>query len=470
MSMTVAAWPLGTLQSCIAAILTPCLSKSYPRILCCTCSGTSLPPWPGMQRRSYRDLAGRGCCHIHQRRCRTDCHRRSPAGWALGCWRPACGCSPPDLWPPLSFPLRWKKKHIVWLLLHDWLSLNNNKLRIKKMLHHKKRFDAAMYFNIMMSLKNNFSFCSWLTSNLFYFLEDCSRPGSHDKNRINCLIMELTYDLLVMYWYDSQAQPETMNRQCKIHPRSIFFHHHLVPPKLSSNFHLNNTILKMCSLIKRVITTREFWLLFLLYCMFVKLKIGDLPNGSKQDWITKWEIQIPKGCWMFHIYLISLFVAIYRTLSPHWETADKCSYSAFMSSVTPPMNRLVSRLRPSVPRGLSPSMCGSLSTLSMALRRLRVTTSWCQRPWLICTLLTKVPVPEPVLNLTRGDTQSMLDSCRITFYLYHFSAPEEVKQRLITRENVLIFLNKTEKDDRKKVQDIPCGIPNYVTGMRRLLT
>lgn len=319
----------------------------------------------------------------------------------------------------------------------------------------------------MMSLKNNFSFCSWLTSNLFYFLEDCSRPGSHDKNRINCLIMELTYDLLVMYWYDSQAQPETMNRQCKIHPRSIFFHHHLVPPKLSSNFHLNNAILKMCSLIKRV---REFWLLFLLYCMFVKLKIGDLPNGSKQGWITKWEIQIPKGCWMFHIYLISLFVVIYRTLSPHWETADKWSYSAFMSSVTPPMNRLVSRLRPSVPRGLSPSMCGSLSTLSMALRRLRVTTSWCQRPWLICTLLTKVPVPEPVLNLTRGDAQSMLDSRRITFYLYHFSAPEEVKQRLITRENVLIFLNKTEKDDRKKVQDIPCGIPNCVTGMRRLLT
>lgn len=78
---------------------------------------------------------------------------------------------------------------------------------------------------------------------------------------------------------------------------------------------------------------------------------------------------------------------------------DNRSYSGLMSSGTPPMNRSVSRFSPSVPRGLSPSMCGSLSTLSMALRRLRVTTSWCQRPWLICTLLTTVPVPEPVLNL-----------------------------------------------------------------------
>lgn len=72
-----------------------------------------------------------------------------------------------------------------------------------------------------------------------------------------------------------------------------------------------------------------------------------------------------------------------------------------MSSRTPPMNRFVSRLRPSVPRGLSPSMWGSLSTLSIALRRLRVTTSWCQRPWVISTLLISVPVPEPVLNLRR---------------------------------------------------------------------
>ncbi len=105
-------------------------------------------------------------------------------------------------------------------------------------------------------------------------------------------------------------------------------------------------------------------------------------------------------------------------------TVDRGSYSCFISSVTPPMNRLVSRLRPSVPRGLSPSMCGSLSTLSTALRRLRVTISWCQRPWLICTLLTTVPVPEPVLNLRRGDTkhvnfiQQSLYTC-ITLHIYN---------------------------------------------------
>lgn len=83
--------------------------------------------------------------------------------------------------------------------------------------------------------------------------------------------------------------------------------------------------------------------------------------------------------------------------------ANGSSYSCLMSSGTPPMNRLVSRLRPSVPRGLSPSICGSSSTLSTAFLRLRVTTSWCQRPWLIWTLLTTVPVPEPVLNLRTAD-------------------------------------------------------------------
>lgn len=54
---------------------------------------------------------------------------------------------------------------------------------------------------------------------------------------------------------------------------------------------------------------------------------------------------------------------------------DKKSYSCFSSSVTPPINSWVSRLRPSVPGGLSPWTCGSLSTLSTATRRLRVTTS-----------------------------------------------------------------------------------------------
>lgn len=87
-----------------------------------------------------------------------------------------------------------------------------------------------------------------------------------------------------------------------------------------------------------------------------------------------------------------------------------CSYSGFISRVTPPMNRLVSRLSPSVPRGLSPSTCGSLSTLSMALRRLRFTTRWCQRPCSTCTLLTTVPVPEPVLNL-EADTNTSVHVC-----------------------------------------------------------
>ncbi|TNN32535.1 hypothetical protein EYF80_057302 [Liparis tanakae] len=73
-----------------------------------------------------------------------------------------------------------------------------------------------------------------------------------------------------------------------------------------------------------------------------------------------------------------------------------------MSSDTPPMKRSVSRLRPSVPRGLSPSMCGSLSTLSMALRRLRVTTSWCQRPAVTGTLLTSVPSRRPLISDARN--------------------------------------------------------------------
>lgn len=62
-----------------------------------------------MQRRSCRDLAGRGCCHIHPRHCRTDCRHHSLASWALGCWHPACGCSPPDPWPMLSFPSHWRQ-------------------------------------------------------------------------------------------------------------------------------------------------------------------------------------------------------------------------------------------------------------------------------------------------------------------------------------------------------------------------
>ncbi len=111
------------------------------------------------------------------------------------------------------------------------------------------------------------------------------------------------------------------------------------------------------------------------------------------------------------------------TLSSHYVTRDKSSHSGFISSVTPPMNKWVSRLRPSVPRGLSPSMCGSLSTLSMALRRLRVTTSWCQRPWLICTLLTNVPVPEPVLNLRREDTKHN-SNIQSTSSSSHFISPE----------------------------------------------
>ncbi len=82
--------------------------SSYPRILCCTCSGTSRPPWPGMQRRSCRDLAGMDCCHTHPRRRRTVCHHYSLAGWVLDCWRPAGGCSQPDRWPPMSFPLHWR--------------------------------------------------------------------------------------------------------------------------------------------------------------------------------------------------------------------------------------------------------------------------------------------------------------------------------------------------------------------------
>lgn len=101
---------------------------------------------------------------------------------------------------------------------------------------------------------------------------------------------------------------------------------------------------------------------------------------------------------------ISALCLVYFLLLAHCVTS---SYSAFISSVTPPIKRWVSRFRPSVPRGLWPSMCGSLSTLSMALRRLRVTTSWCQRPCSSWTWLTTVPVPEPVLNLRGRGTKSL---------------------------------------------------------------
>lgn len=101
-------------------------SASYPRILCCTCSGTSRPPSPGKHRHSCRDLAGRGCCRIHPPRCRTDFHPRSPAGWGSGCWHLTCGCSPPDRLPTLSSPLHWRptggKKS--YTTKANWITLN----------------------------------------------------------------------------------------------------------------------------------------------------------------------------------------------------------------------------------------------------------------------------------------------------------------------------------------------------------
>lgn len=101
---------------------------------------------------------------------------------------------------------------------------------------------------------------------------------------------------------------------------------------------------------------------------------------------------------------------------------NKRSYTSFISGGTPPIKRFVSRLRPSVPRGLSPSTCGSLSTLSTALRLLRVTTSWCQRPWSTRTLLTSIPVPDPVLNLLRGTQRepfNPLQTLRHCFFFFN---------------------------------------------------
>lgn len=149
----------------------PLLFPSYPRILCCTCSGTSLPPSLGTRRRSCRDLAGRGCCHIHLRCCHTNCHRRSPAGLAHGCWHRACGYSPPGLWPRLSALLHYKKKEKkipqpVWIqhfhtkYIKYWYSvcsLNNDTCIVMMYFKHIVLFTHSLeHFNNL-----SWNFLSW---------------------------------------------------------------------------------------------------------------------------------------------------------------------------------------------------------------------------------------------------------------------------------------------------------------------
>lgn len=95
------------------------VAESYPRSPWCTCSGTFQPLWPGRLRCSCRGWADKGCCRTRPLRCRKDCPRRSPAGSAPGCWRPADECSPPDLCPPQSSPSHWTTQgHISVNITH----------------------------------------------------------------------------------------------------------------------------------------------------------------------------------------------------------------------------------------------------------------------------------------------------------------------------------------------------------------
>lgn len=69
------------------------------------------------------------------------------------------------------------------------------------------------------------------------------------------------------------------------------------------------------------------------------------------------------------------------------------------SSGTPPTKRSVSRLRPSVPLGLSPTTGVSPSTESVPWRQCRDSSRRCHRPGSTGTELVSTAGPEPVSNL-----------------------------------------------------------------------